>query len=80
MTSRLEPAAIYKRMVISLRSLFSYIRVLPAYRLFRACAVRPPPQAFARPPYAHHLDLVATTRLLPNAVVGVLSGCAVHTP
>lgn len=39
MTSRLEPAAIYKRMVISLRSLFSYVRVLPAYRLFRACAV-----------------------------------------
>ncbi|CAL8463986.1 g3521 [Coccomyxa elongata] len=38
MTSRLEPAAIYKRMVISLRSLFSYVRVLPAYRLFRACA------------------------------------------
>ena len=40
MSSRQEPAAIYKRMVIALRSLFSYVRMLPAYRLFRACTVR----------------------------------------
>jgi hypothetical protein len=40
MSSRQEPAAIYKRMVITLRSLFSYVRMLPAYRLFRACTVR----------------------------------------
>lgn len=37
--SRLEPAAVYKRMVITMRSLFSYARVLPAYRLYKACAV-----------------------------------------
>ncbi len=39
-SSRHEPAAIYKRMVIALRSLYSYVRMLPAYRLFRACTVR----------------------------------------
>ena len=39
--SRLEPAAVYKRMVITMRSLFSYARVLPAYRLYKACAVSP---------------------------------------
>ena len=39
-SSRYEPAAIYKRMVIALRSLYSYVRMLPAYRLFRACTVR----------------------------------------
>ncbi len=37
--SRLEPAAVYKRMVIAMRSLFSYVRVLPTYRLYKACAV-----------------------------------------
>ncbi|KAK9823656.1 hypothetical protein WJX72_004459 [[Myrmecia] bisecta] len=34
--SRLDPPAIYKRMVIMLRSLYSYVRVLPAYRMYRA--------------------------------------------
>jgi hypothetical protein len=41
MTSRLEPAAIYKKMVVALRSLYSFVRMLPAYCLYRACAVRP---------------------------------------
>ncbi|KAK9839293.1 hypothetical protein WJX81_005985 [Elliptochloris bilobata] len=36
-TARLEPAGIYKRLVIALRSLYSYVRVLPAFRLLRAC-------------------------------------------
>ena len=40
--SRLEPAAVYKRMVIAMRSLFSYVRVLPTYRLYKACAVSSP--------------------------------------
>ncbi len=44
-TSRLEPAGIYKRLVIALRSLYSYVRVLPAYRLLRACKVRAPRRA-----------------------------------
>jgi Autophagy-related protein 13 len=37
---RLDTPAVYKRMVIALRSLYSYVRVLPAYRLFAACRVR----------------------------------------
>lgn len=37
--SRLNPTSIYKRLVIMLRSLFCYVRVLPAYRMFRACKV-----------------------------------------
>ena len=37
--SRLEPAAVYKRMVIAMRSLFSFVRVLPTYRLYKACTV-----------------------------------------
>ena len=37
--SRLEPASVYKRMVIAMRSLYSYVRVLPTYRLYKACAV-----------------------------------------
>lgn len=36
---RLDTPAVYKRMVIAMRSLYSYVRVLPAYRLFRACQV-----------------------------------------
>ena len=40
--ARLEPAGIYKRLVILLRSLYSYVRVLPAYRLLRACKVGAP--------------------------------------
>jgi Autophagy-related protein 13 len=36
---RLDTPAVYKRMVIALRSLYSYVRVLPAYRLFAACRV-----------------------------------------
>ena len=43
--SRLEPAAVYKRMVIAMRSLFSYVRVLPSYRLYKACAVSNLPTA-----------------------------------
>ena len=39
---RADPA-VYKRMVIALRSLHSFVRVLPAYRLHRTCKVRPPP-------------------------------------
>ena len=38
--SRLNPAAVYKRLVITLRSLYSYARLLPAYRLYCACKVR----------------------------------------
>jgi hypothetical protein len=38
--SRLNPAAVYKRLVITLRSLYTYVRVLPAYRMYRACKVR----------------------------------------
>lgn len=37
--SRLNPTSIYKRLIIMLRSLFCYVRVLPAYRLFRVCKV-----------------------------------------
>ena len=37
---RLDTPAVYKRMVIALRSLYSYVRVLPAYRLHRACKVK----------------------------------------
>ncbi len=40
--ARLETSAVYKRLVIMLRSLFSYVRALPAYRLFRAWKVRRP--------------------------------------
>jgi hypothetical protein len=43
--SRLNPTSIYKRLIIMLRSLFCYVRVLPAYRMFRVCKVR---QATAR--------------------------------
>ncbi|GAB4817644.1 hypothetical protein N2152v2_004690 [Parachlorella kessleri] len=35
--SRLNPTSIYKRLVIMLRSLFCYVRVLPAYRMYRVC-------------------------------------------
>ena len=38
--SRLNPTSIYKRLVIMLRSLFCYVRVLPAYRMYRVCKVR----------------------------------------
>ncbi|KAK9865733.1 hypothetical protein WJX84_010786 [Apatococcus fuscideae] len=34
---RLDPPSIYKRMVIMLRALYSYVRILPAYRMYRAC-------------------------------------------
>jgi hypothetical protein len=37
--ARLETSAVYKRLVIMLRSLFSYVRALPAYRLYRAWKV-----------------------------------------
>ncbi len=37
--SRLNPTSIYKRLVIMLRSLFCYVRVLPAYRMYRVCKV-----------------------------------------
>lgn len=37
---RLDTPAVYKRMVIALRSLFSYVRVLPAYRMVCACKVK----------------------------------------
>lgn len=36
---RLNPSAVYKRLVIMLRSLYSYLRVLPAYRMYRAAKV-----------------------------------------
>eukprot|EP00892_Ulva_mutabilis_P007429 jgi/Ulvmu1/5058/UM021_0075.1 len=32
-----EPTKIYKRMCVMARTLYSYVRVLPAYRLYRAC-------------------------------------------
>ncbi|PRW58175.1 autophagy-related 13 [Chlorella sorokiniana] len=35
--ARLSPSTVYKRLVITLRSLFTYLRVLPAYRMYRAC-------------------------------------------
>lgn len=35
---RVDPA-VYKPMVIALRSLYTFVRVLPAYRLHRACKV-----------------------------------------
>lgn len=38
--SRLNPQSVYKRLVITLRSLYTYLRVLPAYRMARACKVR----------------------------------------
>lgn len=37
--SRLNPSSVYKRLVITLRSLYTYVRVLPAYRMYRACKV-----------------------------------------
>lgn len=37
--ARASPSSVYKRMVIALRALYSYVRVLPAYRLHRACKV-----------------------------------------
>lgn len=37
--SRLNPSSVYKRLVVTLRSLCTYVRVLPAYRMFRACKV-----------------------------------------
>lgn len=37
--SRLNPASVYKRLVITLRSLYTYVRLLPAYRMYRACKV-----------------------------------------
>lgn len=37
--SRLNPSSVYKRLVITLRSLYTYVRLLPAYRMFRACKV-----------------------------------------
>jgi autophagy-related protein 13 len=33
---RLNPQGVYKRLTLMLRSLYAYVRVLPAYRLFRA--------------------------------------------
>ncbi|KAL4430978.1 hypothetical protein ABPG75_006234 [Micractinium tetrahymenae] len=35
--SRLNPQSVYKRLVITLRSLYTYLRVLPAHRMARAC-------------------------------------------
>lgn len=35
--STIDEAAVYKRLIILVRSLFSYVRVLPAYRMYRAC-------------------------------------------
>jgi Autophagy-related protein 13 len=37
-----DPSSVYKRMVVMLRSLCTYVRVLPAYRIHRACRVRRP--------------------------------------
>lgn len=37
--SRMNPTSIYKRLIILLRSLFCYVRMLPAYRMFRVCKV-----------------------------------------
>eukprot|EP00887_Chlorella_sp_A99_P005492 scaffold1.g5492.t1 len=34
---RLNPSSVYKRLVIMLRSLYSYVCLLPAYRMYRAC-------------------------------------------
>eukprot|EP00879_Flechtneria_rotunda_P022052 GHRR01023267.1.p1 GENE.GHRR01023267.1~~GHRR01023267.1.p1 ORF type:complete len:354 (+),score=78.69 GHRR01023267.1:72-1133(+) len=38
-TSRaaMDGAALYKRLILLVRSLYSYVRVLPAYRMYRAC-------------------------------------------
>lgn len=50
--ARLETSAVYKRLVIMLRSLFSYVRALPAYRLYRSWKVRcrdSNPDALPRP-------------------------------
>ncbi len=38
--SRLNPSSVYKRLVIMLRSLYTYVRILPAYKMYRACKVR----------------------------------------
>lgn len=35
--ARLDPPAVYKRAVIMLRSLTSYVHLLPGYRMYRAC-------------------------------------------
>ncbi|KAI7836686.1 hypothetical protein COHA_009462 [Chlorella ohadii] len=35
--ARLSPSTVYKRLVITLRSLYTYLRLLPAYRMYRAC-------------------------------------------
>lgn len=35
--ARLDPPAVYKRAVVMLRSLTSYVRLLPGYRMYRAC-------------------------------------------
>lgn len=37
--SRLNPQSVYKRLVITLRSLYTHLRVLPAHRMARACKV-----------------------------------------
>lgn len=39
-----DDAAVYKRMILLVRSLHSYVRILPAYRLFRAASKRHPGQ------------------------------------
>ncbi|KAL3133251.1 hypothetical protein ABBQ38_007134 [Trebouxia sp. C0009 RCD-2024] len=35
--ARLDPPAVYKRAVVMLRSLTSYVRLLPGYRMYKAC-------------------------------------------
>lgn len=66
MTSRLEPAAIYKRMVIALRSLFSYVRVLPTYSLFKDCAVRSVSLSRQTSRHASYRRLLTVALLLPR--------------
>ena len=38
--ARLNPSGVYKRLLVMLRSLVSYTRILPAYRLYRACKIQ----------------------------------------
>jgi hypothetical protein len=46
--SSTDEASVYKRMIILMRSLYSHVRVLPAYRMYRTCKVGPGPRKPAR--------------------------------
>ncbi len=65
---RLDTPAVYKRMVIALRSLYSYVRVLPAYRLHRACKVGE--LSAAGSAAGHQMSSASKTRFLRRQLEG----------